>query len=360
VAGITDRPRSSSDVTHTTLSVIVLVLLGAAAFWVLRPFLTSIIWATIVSVAAWPLLLRLDARLGHRRGLAVGIITATILLVVFVPVTLAIVTIIKNARGITVEIRSLDSIPIPRPPAVLNHLPIVGERLANQWRHFAALGPDERSAAVTPYVQSALQWFAIKAGSVGAMLIQFLLTTIIAAILFAKGEVVREGILRFATRLAGRRGHDVAILAGQTMRGVVLGVVGTALIQTAVGSIGLLITGVPAAALIAAVMLFCCLAQIGPILVMIPAVAWLYWSGSGGRGTTLLVFMIVAGTLDNFVRPFLIKRGADIPILLIFAGVIGGLLAFGIVGLFIGPVVLTVTYTLLASWVAATPDGMAR
>ena len=192
------------------------------------------------------------------------------------------------------------------------------------------------------------------------MLIQFLLTTIIAAIFFAKGEVVREGLLRFATRLAGRHGHDVAILAGQTIRGVVLGVVGTALIQTAVGSFGLLITGVPAAALLAAVMLFCCLAQIGPIFVMIPAVAWLYWSGSGGRGTTLLVIAIVAAGLDNFVRPLLIRRGADIPILLIFSGVIGGLLSFGIVGLFIGPVVLTVAYTLLASWVTAPPADMAR
>ena len=360
MAGITDRHRSSSDVTHTTLSVTVLVLLGAAVFWVLRPFLTSIIWATVVSVAAWPLLLRLDAMLGRRRGLAVTIITVTILLVVFVPVTLAIVTIVKNAGGITAEIGSLDAIPIPRPPAILERVPIVGQRLADHWTHFAVMAPEERSAVVTPYVQSALQWFAAKAGSLAAMLIQFLLTTIIAAILFAKGEVVREGILRFAVRLAGRRGRDVAILAAQTIRGVVLGVVGTALIQTAVGSIGLLITGVPAAALIAAVMLFCCLAQIGPIFVMIPAVVWLYWSGSGGRGTTLLVFMIVAGTLDNFVRPFLIKRGADIPLLLIFSGVIGGLLAFGIVGLFIGPVVLTVAYTLLASWVTSAPEDMAH
>ncbi|HEX4565982.1 MAG TPA: hypothetical protein VH138_05085, partial [Vicinamibacterales bacterium] len=126
VSGVTDRPRSSIDVTHTTLSVLVLLLLGAAAFWVLRPFLTSIIWATIVSVAGWPLLLRLDARLGRRRGLAVTIITVTILLVVFVPMTLAIVTIVKNARGITAEIRSLDAIPIPAPPAVLERLPIVG------------------------------------------------------------------------------------------------------------------------------------------------------------------------------------------------------------------------------------------
>lgn len=353
VTSITDRPRSSADITHTTLSVIVLALLGASVFWVLRPFLTAIIWATIVAVTGWPLLLRLERLLGRRRGLAVTLITVALLVIVFVPVTMAVVTIVRNARHLTAELNSIEAIAVPAPPAFLERLPVAGERLADKWRDFAALSPEDRSAAVRPYVQRALQWFVAKVGSLGAMLIQFLLTTVIAAILFARGEIARDGILRFAERLAGRQGHDVAILAGQTIRGVVMGVVGTALIQTTIGSLGLLVTSVPAAALLAAVMLFCCLAQIGPLIVMIPAVAWLYWSGSGGRGTTLLVFAIVAGTLDNFVRPFLIKRGANIPILLIFSGVIGGLIAFGIVGLFIGPVVLTVTYTLLASWVSA-------
>jgi predicted PurR-regulated permease PerM len=188
------------------------------------------------------------------------------------------------------------------------------------------------------------------------MLIQFLLTTIITAIMFAKGESTRDGILLFANRLAGGRGRDAAILAGKTIRGVVLGVVGTALIQTAMGGIGLWITGVPAAALITAVMFFLCLAQLGPALVLAPAVAWQYWSGHTGMGTTLLVISIITVASDNVIRPLLIKRGANLPLLLIFAGVIGGLLAFGIVGIFIGPVVLAVVYTLLSAWVSADPD----
>jgi predicted PurR-regulated permease PerM len=343
------------------LSVFGLVLLGAATFFVLHPFLMATVWATVVTVAGWPLLLRLEAALGGRRGLAVTLITVMLLLVVFVPVTLALVTIVNNADEITEDVRAFETITVPGPPALLQSVPFVGKRLTKQWEHFATLSPDERTAAVTPYVQKALQWFAATAGSLGGMMITFLLTTVISAILFARGEVTREGILRFATRLGGRQGSDVAILAAHTIRGVVLGVVGTALIQTAIGGIGLLVTGVPAAGLLAAVMLFCCLAQLGPWLVMGPAVFWLYWSGSAGLGTTLLIFTLVAGTLDNFVRPFLIKRGAPIPILLIFSGVIGGLLAFGIVGLFIGPVVLTVTYTLLASWVSTPPAAdMAR
>jgi len=345
--------RPSVDVTHTTLSVLFIALLVAGTFWVLQPFLTSILWATVVCVATWPLLLRLERLLGHRRGLAVAIMTAAILLVVFVPVTLALVTIVKNAPHMADEIRSVQTLTLPGPPRVLERIPIAGARLAARWRHFAALGPDDRAAIVLPYAQTALQWFAGKAGGLGAMLLQFLLTAIVAAVLFAKGEVAREGVLRFATRLGGQEGHNVAIHAAATIRSVVLGVVGTALLQTAIGGFGLFIAGVPGAALLTAVMLFLCLAQLGPALVLAPAVAWMYWSGTSGLATTLLVISVIAATIDNFVRPFLIKRGADLPLILIFAGVIGGLIAFGIVGLFIGPVVLTVAHTLLSKWVSA-------
>jgi predicted PurR-regulated permease PerM len=136
----------------------------------------------------------------------------------------------------------------------------------------------------------------------------------------------------------------------------VLGVVGTALIQTAMGGFGLWITGVPAAALLTAIMFFLCLAQLGPLLVLAPPVVWLYWSGHTGTGTTLLVISVITLASDNVIRPLLIKRGANLPLLLIFAGVIGGLIAFGIVGIFIGPVVLAVVYTLLTAWVTADPD----
>jgi predicted PurR-regulated permease PerM len=278
--------------------------------------------------------------------------TAVILLVVFVPVTLALTTIVRNAENITAEIKSLESITLPEPPAWLGRIPFGGDRVVDAWRQFAALGPQERASALTPYVQSALQWFAIKAGSIGAMLLQFLLTAVVAAILFTKGETVRDGILRFANRLAGRQGQDVATLAARAIRGVVLGVVGTALIQAAIGGVGLVLSGVPAAALLTAVMLFLCMAMLGPMPVLVPAVVWVYWSGATAWGTALLVISLVAGTIDNVIRPLLIKRGVDLPLLLIFAGVIGGLIAFGIVGLFIGPVVLTVTHTLLKAWVA--------
>ena len=349
---VSDTDRPTADITHTTLSVIVLLLLITSTFWVLSPFLMPILWASIISVATWPFILRLEAALGHRRGLAVAIVTATILLIVFVPVTLALATIVSSAQGLTAEIQSLESIALPAPPSWLQSVPFVGDRIATEWSTIAALGPDERSAALTPYLQTALQWFVARAGSVGSMLLQFLLTTIITAIMLANGEIVRNGILRFAERLAGRQGRDVADLAGRAIRGVVLGVVVTALIQAAFAAIGLVVSGIPAVALLTAMTLFLCLAQLGPWLVLGPAVGWLYWSGQSGWGTVLLVFTVISGTIDNFIRPVLIRRGANLPLLLIFAGVIGGLVALGIIGLFVGPVVLTVTYTLLKAWVS--------
>jgi predicted PurR-regulated permease PerM len=349
---MTDQHREHPDITHTTLSVFFLVLLAASSFWVLSPFLTSLLWATIVTVAAWPSFLRLEALVGGRRSLAVAIMTTLILLVVFVPVALAVMTVVKNADDITAQLRTLETIALPEPPSWLVRVPLGGQHAAETWSWFAALGPQERAAVVTPYLQTGLRWFAAKAGSIGAMLLQFLLTAIVSAILFAKGEVARESILRFAGRLGGQQGEDVAILAGRAMRGVVLGIVGTALIQAAIGGLGLAITGVPAAALLTAVMLFFCLAMLGPLWVLVPAVVWLYWSGANGWGTVLLAISLVDGTVDNVIRPLLIRRGADIPMLLIIAGVIGGLIAFGIVGLFIGPVLLTVTHTLCKAWVA--------
>jgi predicted PurR-regulated permease PerM len=340
------------DITHTILSVVFTGLLIASTVWILRPFLVAIVWGAVIVVATWPALERLQKRLGNRHGLAVLLMAAAMLLVVLVPMMLAVLIIAKNAEHITAQLRSFDPFSLAWPPQWLRRIPLTGKSLADRWTTFAALSSEERSARFTPYAQSVLQWFVAQAGSIGTTIVQLLLTMIIAIILYAKGEIVRKGVLSFARRLAGRQGEEVAVLAAKAMRGVMLGIVVTALIQTALGGIGLFIAGVPAAALLTAVTLMLCLAQLGPWLVLIPSVVWVYWSGQPAWGTVLLVFSLVAGTIDNFLRPFLIRKGADLPLLLIFAGVIGGLIAFGIIGLFIGPVILAVSYTLLKAWVS--------
>jgi len=346
-----DKIPDSRDLTHTTLSVLFIGILIVSSFWVMRPFLMALVWASVIVVATWPVFEKLEKRLGGRRGLAVAAMAVTILLMILIPITLTIVTIIGNVENISAQVRSLSTLSLSAPPEWVSRIPVAGGRIAGRWRDLAALSPEERTAVVSPYVRTALEWFMAQAGSIGMTMVHFLLTMIIAMILYANGTVVRQGILSFARRLAGRQGEEVTVLAGKAVRGVVLGVVVTAFIQAAIGGAGLFVTGVPAAALLTAVMVMLCLAQIGPFLVMIPAVIWLYWSGQPVMGTVLIVFLVVAGTIDNVVRPFLIRKGADLPLLLIFAGVIGGLIAFGIIGLFIGPVVLAVTYTLLKEWV---------
>jgi predicted PurR-regulated permease PerM len=162
-------------------------------------------------------------------------------------------------------------------------------------------------------------------------------------------------VRRFGRRLAGERGDNVVRLAGQAIRGVALGVVVTALVQSLLGGIGLAVAGVPFAAVLTAVMFMLALAQIGAVPVLLLGLAWLWWKDATTWFFALLVWTVIVGSLDNVLRPILIKKGADLPLLLIFAGVIGGLFAFGLLGLFVGPVILAVAYTLLSAWVAEAP-----
>ena len=159
---------------------------------------------------------------------------------------------------------------------------------------------------VTPYAADAGKWVLAQVGGLGGMLIQFLLVVTISAILFASGEDGARMARRFGRRLAGERGENAIILAGQAIRGVALGVGVTAIVQTVLGGIGLAVAGVPFASLLSAVMLMLCIAQVGPMLVLLPAVGWMYWTGDTGWATFLLVWSLVVGSLDNFLRPMLI------------------------------------------------------
>ncbi len=347
-----DQTPNSRDVTRTTLAVLFIGGLIAASFWIVRPFISSFIWATMIVVATWPVLLILQARLGGRRGPAVLIMTVGLLLVLVVPLWLAIDTILERTDEIVSWVKSLGTFSIPPPPEWLVRVPLFGAKIGEFWQQLATLHAAELSSRLTPYAGQAVGWFAAQAGSVGMMVLHFLLTVIISAILFVHGETVSAEVRRFARRLAGDHGEEAAILSGKAIRGVALGVGVTAFVQSLLGGIGLAVTGVPAAALLTAVMFILCIAQVGPVLVLIPAVIWLYWKVGTLWGTVLLIWSLIVVAIDNFIRPVLIRKGADLPLLLIFAGVIGGLMAFGIIGIFIGPVILAVSHTLLKAWLS--------
>jgi len=345
-------PPPARDLARITLAVLSIGVLIVASLWVLQPFLGATIWATMVVVATWPIMLAVQKRLGGRRWAAVTVMTLAMLLLLVVPLVVAIVTIVDHKDDIANWTASIATANVPPPPDWVERVPLLGSKIATEWRQLAATSSEELAAHAAPYVRKVLAWFAAQAGTFGLMLLHFLLTVVITAILYATGETAATGVRRFGRRLAGDQGESSVILSGQAIRAVALGVVVTAIVQSAAAGIGLAVTGVPYAAVFTAVIFILCIAQIGPILVLVPAVVWLYWSGDAGWGTVLLVWTILVGALDNVLRPILIKRGADLPLLLIFAGVIGGLISFGIIGLFVGPMVLAVTYRLLEAWVA--------
>ena len=304
----------------------------------------------MIAVATWPLMLKVQARL-RSRALAVLIMSTLMVLVFVVPMVLAIETVIENADTMKSWGQALATSPIPPPPDWVARIPLAGAKIADMWTDIAASGRQGLMARLAPYAAASAQWLLDALGGAGILAVQLLLTIVITVIMYTQGDAARTGLIRFSRRLAGQRGEGVVVLAGQAIRGVALGVVVTALLQTIAAGLGLALAGIPFAGLLTGVVLLLCIAQVGPLLVLVPAVIWLFWTDQTGWGIALLVWTVVVGTMDNFIRPILIRRGADLPLLLIFAGVLGGLFAFGIVGLFVGPVVLAVTYTLLKDWV---------
>jgi predicted PurR-regulated permease PerM len=260
-------------------------------------------------------------------------------------------TIVSHVDDIVAWAKGLRDFKVPPPPSWLASIPLAGDRLVTLWDEVAVQGMQILVARITPYAGVLTSWFVAQVGTVGALFLQFVLTVIAAAVLYGHGEEAADWALRFGARTGGERGEAAVRLSGQAIRSVARGVVVTAIVQTAVGGIGLWIAGVPFATLLTALMFLLAVAQVGAALVLAGATIWLYWTGSAGWGTFLLVVTIIAGALDNVLRPILIKQGAaDLPLLLIFVGVIGGLIAFGLIGIFVGPLVLAVTYTLLRAW----------
>jgi predicted PurR-regulated permease PerM len=339
------------DITRGVLAVLFIVTLIGSSIWILRPFLGAIVWATTIVVATWPLMTAAQTWLWGKRALAVTLMTLLLLCVLVVPLTFAIGTIVSNVDEMVAWVKSLASFKTPPPPEWLADLPFIGTKAVELWERVAAVGIQEVTVRAAPYAGIFIKWFVAQVGNIGVLLVEFLLTVILAAAMYANGELATQRLLRFGRRLAGSGGENAVNLAGQTIRGVALGVVVTALVQTIFAGLGLVIAGVPFAGVLTAAMLLLSIAQIGVVPVLGCAVAWLYWTGDSTWGTFLLVWTILAGTVDNFLRPILIRRGADLPLLLIFAGVVGGLLAFGLIGIFVGPVVLAVADALLTAWI---------
>lgn len=342
--------RARADLAKTVISIMALCGLIAAVFWIVRPFLAAAIWATFIAVSTWPVLLRVQKVLWGKRGLAVAVMTLALLLVALLPFLGAVATLINNGDSIANFAKALPAYHLPPPPGFLSKAPVVGEKAAETWSRLAEGGMQGLMDKISPYAMKVAQWFAGRVGSLGVLLAQFLLTVVITAVFYAQGEGAAATVRAFLHRLLGQRGDDLVPLIAGSIRGVAMGVVVTALAQSLFGGIGLAIAGVPFAAPLTAAMLILCIAQVGPGLVLIPAVIWAFYSLGTGWGVFLLLWSLVAMTMDNFLKPVLIKSGAPIPLLVVFAGVLGGLMTLGLVGIFVGPVVLAVARTLFLAW----------
>src|SRR6516165_5389338 len=347
-----------SELTRTTLAVLFVGGLIAASVWILWPFLPAIIWATTLVVATWPIMMHVQLRLWHKRGMAIAVMTIALLVIFVLPFGLAIATITQHFDRIAGWVTSLASFRLPPPPHWLTGLPFFGEQAASLWANATTSGIEPLVARAAPYAGGAAAWLVGALGGFGVLFVQFVLTVVIAVILYGSGEHAAALARQFGRRLAGERGEQSVLLAGQAIRSVAVGVVATAVGQSVLGGLGLGLAGVPFATVLTAVMFMLCIAQLGPLPVLVPAVVWLYWTGESVWGTLLVIWSVLLSTMDSIVRPLLIRKGAHLPVLLLLAGVIGGLIAFGMVGIFLGPVVLAVAYTLLMSWMAEanTPD----
>ena len=329
-----------------------LCFLGLFLYWSLTlvfPFFQLALWSIILSVALYPIYARLQKWLGGRGSLAAAILTGTIVLVVAGPIALLISSLSGTIIGFAGDLDA-GTIQLPPPPAHLADLPLVGDRVFKAW----SLASSNVSTAVEklqPYLQAPAGAFLHTVANLGKDLLLLLVAVVIAGCLFRPGPRLASEGRRFANRLLVPRGAHFVDLAGATIRNVSRGVFGLAFLQMLLSGTVLLAVGVPGAGFAALLVLVLCILQIGPLLVLIPIAVWAWWSLPLGAALATTVLLVTVGAIDNVLKPILMARGLDTPTFVILIGVIGGTLTYGLVGLFLGPVVLAVFFELLAAWV---------
>lgn len=348
------------------LTIAALGLIVAGCFLVLAPFLSALLWAVIVTFSTWGVYTRLRHALGGRRTLAAMVMTLSLAAVLIVPVAVVTLKLGDNARNLARAVTELVQEGIPAPPVWIDELPMVGTRLSAYWQqlHEESAGPDDaRQVVVWLEGQAAplTKWLLKRGLAVGQTLLQLTLVVLAAFYLYRDGLDVAARFSAGMEKLAGQRAHALIDLAGRTVKGVVYGILGTAFAQGTVAAIGFAVAGVPGALLLGLLTSVFSIVPAGPPLVWIPATLWLVAQGEIGWAAFMAVWgTVVISGIDNVVKPWLISQGAALPFLLVILGVIGGLLAFGFIGLFLGPTLLAVGYAMLREWtrgVGRTPPS---
>jgi len=338
------------DLPKLIFCILFILIMIIASFWIIKPFIIDLTWAVMVVIVTWPLLIKLQTLLWGRRSLAVFIMTLLLILFFIIPIALLVNSLLVNSSPLIIWASSRANMHFPT-MKWLNTVPLVGGKIYNSWHSLIAGSGNEILIKLRPYVGKTTTWFVSQAAHLGSFIIHLTLMLLFSILFYFRGEQISQGIRHFAMRLADKNGDYTVVLAAQAIRAVALGVVVTALIQSVLGGVALAIAGIPYVTLLTVLMFILCVAQLGPLLVLIPAIIWLYWSNNPVWGSLLLVWSCILGTFDAVLRPVLIRKSANLPMILIFFGIIGGLLSLGMIGLFIGPVVLAISYRLLSTWI---------
>ena len=345
----------NSRISDRILAILSLTLLGMGCLFVLWPFLTSLAWAAILVSSSWGAFAWLDRLLGGRRALSASLMTLLVTVVMLLPVAVLAVAVSDDIADLGRSIGALVREGLPDAPSWLVSLPLIGPGLQRYWQQFAHNG--ERLMQELGKLSEPAQHFALGAGgTVGRGVIDIALSVFLAFFLYLHGEALARRVSFALERLSGERASYLLELTRGTVHGVIYGVLGTALAQGVLMSIGLAIAGVPGAVLLGAATFLLSVLPVGPPLVWGGAAFWLFQQGN----PMWAIFMaswgfFVVSTVDNFIKPFIISRGAKLPFAVVFMGVLGGVLAFGVIGAFLGPALLAVGFRLIGEWSSRVP-----
>ncbi len=317
----------------------------------LRPIGPILLWSVILTVAVFPLFSLLRRRLHLQQGLAAALLAVVLLALLVVPAVLLGISAIDTLELYARQLLAGQSL-LPPPPESISEWPVIGQRLHDLWLRAAN---DTRAilAAHVPQIASLGRWVAGLAAGVALELLQFAAAIVVAGIMLAYAEPLRDGARRIAERAAGPRGQHFLDIAGSTIRNVSQGVIGIALLQSALLGVGMLVAGVPFAGAITFACLVLAIVQVGPNPIMIPVLIWVWTAMPARTAAIYTVYTLPILLMDNVLRPIVMARGLETPMVVILAGVICGTVAGGLIGLFIGPVVLAVAYDLVIAWLGA-------
>ncbi|MEW6374382.1 MAG: AI-2E family transporter [Thermodesulfobacteriota bacterium] len=340
------------------ISIIALLIIGC--LMMILPFLRSILWAVVFVVTIWPFFLKVEKALGGRTGLAALVPTLLLVLIFFLPLVYVGFKLVGQASIALDYTQGLMGKGLGSPPLWLKGLPLVGDRLEGIWQDIGRDTP-KLIEMVKPHIKNLLGLIVSAGTGMARIILIAILSLIFFFFLLKEGHSIQISLERMAERLGGEKGRHLLFVAGSTMRSVVYGILSAAFVQGILAIFGLWISGVPNPVFIGMVAGVLALIPIGLIqLVLLPAAAWLiFYKGQIGWGIFLFIWSFsVIGNVDNVIRPMLISRGAKIPFLIIFLGVLGGLASGGIIGLFVGATLLAVFYTMLKEWVAAPDEDL--